>query len=242
MMSPPFHPAKEYCQKILRGYCRCQHFSLQKETCQRMCVLCCCCQQFTQQTKNKLSKNIMWFFVIVANISLNKRNLSKDTVWFLSLLPTFHPTKETCRRILCGFCHCCQHFTQQKKPVEGYCVFFVIVANISPNKRNLLKDIVWFLSLLPTFHPTKETCRRILCGFCHCCQHFTQQKRPVEGYCVFFVIVANIPPNKRDLLKGIACFLLSCLKSQKQSKVADFFPPMLFALTLTNQPHFPSAS
>ena len=120
------------------------------------------------------------FIVVVANISPNNKNTYKRILCGFCCCSQ-HFTQQTnnkkCQRISRGFCHCCQHCTQHKKPVEGYHVVLVIVANIAPNKRDLSKDIVLFLSLLPTLHPTKETCSTVLLFFLLSCLKSQKQSR-----------------------------------------------------------------
>lgn len=127
------------------------------------------------------------FIVVVANISPNNKNTYKRILCGFCCCSqhfTQQTNKKNCQRISHGFCHWCQHCTQHKKPVEGYHMVLVIVANIAPNKRDLSKDIVCFLSLLPTFHPTKETCSTVLRVFC--CHAWNLKNKVAD---IFFLAV-----------------------------------------------------
>ena len=96
----------------------------------------------------------------------------------------------------------------EKKPVKRS-VFFVAVANNSPNKRNLSKDIVCLLSLLPTFHPTTKIHIKGYCVVFVAVANISpnkQTKKTVKEYHMVFVIGANIAPNTRNLSKDIIWF------------------------------------
>ena len=197
-----------------------------KETCPRILHVFCC-YDVASLSPNKITlskKDTVWLLPLVPTFHPTKRNLSKD-LCFLLLLPTNHPTKETCQRILCSLSLLPTFHPTTKIYIKWYCVVFVAVANISPGKQKTVKE----------YHVVFVTVANI-----------APNKRPVEGYCVVFVIVSNIPPNKRNLFKGTACFLLSCLKSQKQSSRHFFLAVYTYAAICcrlqTDQLRFPSAS